>query len=224
LNKKKAIIFDLDDTLMDRKAAIKAYSKVFVDRHFPCVDIDKRAQMINDMFKMDDSYGYIDKEEYFKILIELWDWKDSHHSEFLKEEWNNNFPNHAVPMDNMDFVLDELRRKGYKIGLITNGSSLTQARKIEVIGIRSKLDDIIISNDVMMNKPDPEIFYLACRNLDMQPEEVIFVGDNLRNDVYGSINAGMTAVWLNSVESYDEIEEDVDCIRIRHLIELLEII
>ena len=223
MNDKKAIIFDLDDTLIDRKAAIKAYSKVFVDSHFPCMDICRRAHMITDMIN-NDSNGYINREEFYKILIERWDWPDAPPIKFLEEEWNNEFPKQAVPKDNMDFVLDELKRKTYKIGLITNGHSLFQNRKIDVIGIRSKLDDIIISKEVMLTKPDPEIFYLACRNLDMQPEEIIFVWDNLCNDVYGSINAGMTAVWLNNVEAYDEIEENANCIRIRHLIELLEII
>ena len=223
MNKKKAVIFDLDDTLIDRKAAIKAYSEVFINSHFPCVDICRRSQMIADMVNKD-SRGNIDRKVFFKILTELWDWKDAAPIEFLEEEWNNEFPKQAVPVENMDFVLDELISKAYKIGLITNGVSLFQNSKIEVIGIRSKLDDIIISKDVMMNKPEPGIFHLACKNLHLQPEEVIFVGDNLRNDVYGSMNVGMTAVWLNNVEAYDEIEDNVNCIRIRHLIELLEII
>ena len=223
MNKKKAIIFDLDDTLIDRNAAIKAYSEVFVDKHFPCVDICRRSQMIADMAN-NDSHGYIDRKVFFRIITKLWDWKDAPTIEFLEEEWNDGFPKQAIPMENMNFVLDELKRKSYKIGLITNGVSLFQNTKINVIGIRCKLDDIIISKEVMMKKPDPEIFNLACSNLNLQPEEVIFVGDNLRNDVYGSINAGMAAVWLNNVEAYDEIEDDVNCIRIRHLIELLEII
>ena len=131
MNKKKAVIFDLDDTLIDRKAAIKAYSEVFINSHFPCVDICRRSQMITDMVNKD-SHGNIDRKVFFKILTELWDWKDAAPIEFLEEEWNNEFPKQAVPVENMDFVLDEFISKAYKIGLITNGVSLFQNSKIEI--------------------------------------------------------------------------------------------
>ena len=57
-------------------------------------------------------------------------------------------------------------------------------------------DEIIVSGDVGVEKPDREIFEIACERLGIAPAEAVYVGDNRKNDVDGALGAGMRAVWL----------------------------
>jgi FMN phosphatase YigB (HAD superfamily) len=60
---------------------------------------------------------------------------------------------------------------------------------------------MVFSEDVEVRKPAPEIFLHACRDLDVDPVEAMFVGDNLQTDVQGAANVGMTtvqALWFTA--------------------------
>jgi putative hydrolase of the HAD superfamily len=54
----------------------------------------------------------------------------------------------------------------------------------------------VVSSEVGFSKPDPEIFRLACRNLNVDPGESVFVGDLYDLDVVGALNAGMKPAWI----------------------------
>ena len=53
------------------------------------------------------------------------------------------------------------------------------------------------SSDTPYRKPHPSIFELAIENLNMKPEEILFVGDNISMDVIGAKNVGMKSAWIN---------------------------
>ena len=55
----------------------------------------------------------------------------------------------------------------------------------------------IYSSDTRYRKPHPSIFELAIQNLNMKPEEILFVGDNVSVDVVGAKNVGMKSAWIN---------------------------
>ena len=58
------------------------------------------------------------------------------------------------------------------------------------------VSDRIISSVVGWRKPDSRFFESVCGQLDLQPQQVLFVGDDLINDVEGSLTAGMQSVWI----------------------------
>ena len=65
-----------------------------------------------------------------------------------------------------------------KMGIVTNGSSYFQNTKIDLLDIRKYMDCIIISEEVNLRKPDPEIFRLALTEMHVDPGSTMFVGDN----------------------------------------------
>ena len=101
------------------------------------------------------------------------------------------------PVPGVSELLHALRGR-VKIGVITNGPSAQQRAKLERFDIDpSDLDALAISEEVGTTKPDPVIFRHALTDLRLLPEQVTMVGDSWENDVLPALGSGMAAVWLN---------------------------
>ena len=96
-------------------------------------------------------------------------------------------------------VLSELK-KNYLLGMITNSQKDGSTRALdsdEYNKMAEYFDYIIISAEGdIPAKPHPKPFKMMLEKLDVKAGEALFVGDDLRVDIEGSINAGMKAVWL----------------------------
>ena len=88
-------------------------------------------------------------------------------------------------------------RKHYTVGLITNGPSRSQWEKIAQIHAEQFFDLIIVSGDLSgCEKPQAEIFHLACQQLNVKPNKSCMIGDRLDTDILGGQNAGLATVWI----------------------------
>lgn len=86
----------------------------------------------------------------------------------------------------------------YRLGLLSNfDDSETGHQIVQDTGIAGLFDAIIISADVGLRKPHPEVFRQIAEMLEAAPAEILFVGDTPRYDVLGAHQAGMRTVWLN---------------------------
>jgi putative hydrolase of the HAD superfamily len=107
-------------------------------------------------------------------------------------------------------VLEELKRRGKRIGLLCNtgltpGVGLRRLLAKERVG--KYFDTMFFSEEVGTRKPDASIFLLAIKELRVKPSEAVHVGDNLRVDVWGAKNAGLKAIYLSSKEGRDRLAE-----------------
>lgn len=84
-----------------------------------------------------------------------------------------------------------------KVGIITNGSTQRQKEKIINTNLNRYFDTIIISEEAGFSKPDKLIFELALNKLNVQSEDVLFVGDDLEKDIAGCQNANIKGIWFN---------------------------
>lgn len=100
-----------------------------------------------------------------------------------------------LPADTLE-VLRRLRQY-CKTGLITNGPIYSQQPKIERLGLALLMDLLIISEEVGLAKPDPAIFHLALRRLQVRPGRALYVGDSPEYDLAGAQAAGLDCVWMN---------------------------
>jgi len=82
--------------------------------------------------------------------------------------------------------------KFVKVGSLTNG-----AADLEAIGLAHHFEVSLSAHKIGKAKPDPHVFLLACEALKLQPEQVAYIGDDLRLDVEGAQKAGLTGIWLN---------------------------
>jgi putative hydrolase of the HAD superfamily len=86
---------------------------------------------------------------------------------------------------------------GFHLYIISNGDAIQQKQKLHSLGIIDRFTTIVISGEVGITKPAPEIFELACEKAGMPPSGCWHIGDNFSVDVQGSISAGMKGIWLN---------------------------
>jgi putative hydrolase of the HAD superfamily len=93
-------------------------------------------------------------------------------------------------------VLETLSGK-YAFGLITNGASDLQRRKIEGAEIGRFFREVLISGDVGFGKPDARLFAMLLARLQVSANKTLMIGNNLTTDIQGAQNAGMRAVWVN---------------------------
>lgn len=93
-------------------------------------------------------------------------------------------------------ALKQLAAK-YRLGMVTNGIPDVQRTKINNTGIEKYFDAIVISGELAIGKPRPEIYQHALDQLGATVEETIMVGDSFPRDVLGSQAFGMRAVWIS---------------------------
>ena len=114
-------------------------------------------------------------------------------------------------------VLAYLQKK-YQLHIISNGFKETTLTKMHVCGLNPYFTNVIISEDVGINKPDRLIFEHAISKADAKIEESIMIGDSLEADIRGAQNFGMKAIFFNPLNV--EQPHDVKW-QISHLEELL---
>lgn len=192
----KAVLFDFDDTLQDRTAAYKKFSSAFLDKYFPTLPKDEKAKR-RKMMEENIKGGYCERSLYFSELIWEWKWMDPPTISELIEVYHTMFPEYTTLFEDTVPTLRELKKRGYLLGVITNGVSKLQNKKLDVAGIRKYFDFVLVSGDCKYAKPDKKIFELAARELSLPTGEIAFVGDHPVNDIAGAQSAGMKTIWMN---------------------------
>lgn len=209
----KAIIFDLDGTLLDRQASLRAFIEHQHERMTELQHID-RTLYVNRFIALDQR-GYVWKDNVYqqlKLEFELiLQWED------LLDDYMEQFRAHCVGFANLHELLTYLKQSGYKLGLITNGYGAFQTKNIEALGIMAYLDTILVSEIEGLRKPDPAIFHRALDRLGVQPSEAAYIGDHPYNDVWASRSVGMRGIWKEDVHFEGNFERDYT---IRDLMEL----
>lgn len=199
----KAVLFDLDNTLMDRDNTFLGFTRQLMGEclvPMEKADADKLAAEI----VVRDADGYRVKEGFFLELIDILPWQQKPSLEELQHYYDKYYMTHAKAMDHAIDTLQACRQMGLRLGVITNGRTDVQYRKIDLLGLRDYFDAIVISGEVGLSKPDPQIYKLALERLDVGSDQCIIVGDHPRNDMWGAAQAGIQGIWLRRKHEWDE--------------------
>jgi putative hydrolase of the HAD superfamily len=186
-----AVLFDLDDTLLDRRATIDRYLSRLTRRLGFSADT---ADAYRTRFYELDGGGYVPRMTVCGQLAAEFIRCGS--TQELVDDWTAHAFNECVFMEGADDVLDWCRAEGFRTGIITNGRAAYQRPKLEALGLVPRVDVVLVSGEEGIDKPNPELFRRAAERLGVAPSECVFVGDNPQNDVAGAIGAGMRAVWV----------------------------
>lgn len=163
------VVFDLDDTLYPEiQYLISAFHEIAFQ-----VDPTQSELLFREMFEVYSSNGNA-----FQMVVQKYPSKNLT-TEKLKYLYRNHIPVISLH-DGVPEMLQKIKIKGGKIGVITNGRSVTQRNKINALGLEKKLNDIVISEEVGCSKPDELIFrYLSDKN---PGYKFYYFGDNLMID------------------------------------------
>jgi FMN phosphatase YigB (HAD superfamily) len=98
-------------------------------------------------------------------------------------------------------LLDVLRTT-YRLALVSNfDDGPTAHGLLRRDGLRDRFDAIVVSEEVGLRKPHPDLFLLACERLGLPPDRCVHVGDSHRADVVGAAGAGIDAVWVDASDA-----------------------
>jgi putative hydrolase of the HAD superfamily len=192
----RAILFDLDDTLTDRARSIQKLVPQFLahfQEHLRSSDPDEILCCI----LAGDKNGYASRRDLAVHLQSSLAWRQVPEIEQLVNFWHEHFPRCNVERTGVTATLGAFHNHGFKLGVVTNGMP-TQHVKLDALGIVSMMSAIVVSEELGIKKPDPQIFQTALNQLAVAASEAVFIGDNPILDVAGARSAGMRAIWLNS--------------------------
>lgn len=95
-------------------------------------------------------------------------------------------------------ALARLRSTGVKLALLTNGSAEKQRGKIAQFDLERFFDHVQVEGELGVGKPDPRAFELVLAALCVAPADAWMVGDNLLSDIEGAQRVGVHAVWIDA--------------------------
>lgn len=193
----RAVLFDLDDTLTDRRLSIERFATVFHEAFGDALADTTDAALAVEIRRADGK-GYRARPDVAADLAVSLPWRASPGAATLLAYWEEWFARSATLSDGALAVLEALRARGLLLGIVTNGATLRQNAKIDVLDLRRFVGPIVVSETVGVNKPDRRIFDVALAALGVAPGEAWFVGDNPVNDVLGAESAGLTGVWYRN--------------------------
>ena len=122
-------------------------------------------------------------------------------------------PAYAV-LATAEALLDALHARGVKTALVANAwpdPGRVLRADAAAFGFAERLDVMVFGEELGIRKPEPGIFLHAARELGVEAEAAMYVGDDLVNDVQGAANVGMTtvqAMWFRADDSPEPIEPD----------------
>jgi len=136
------------------------------------------------------------------------------------KEVRDALPRYWLPFDNVRGVLDDLRRRKLRLGVITNWDPSARSL-LECHDLAGFFEQIVVSSEEECEKPDPRIFEAAVRRAGVSPGECLYVGDNYYVDAVGARRAGMEALIVNRFGSLG-VEEITDQTIIRDVSQVVD--
>ena len=185
----KAVIFDMDDTLYGEKEYVRSgYAKI--EKILPQVDnaaeklwklFEEKKPAIDELLKQEG----IDSEEIKKECLHAYRYQE---------------PDiHLYP--GVQELLEELRRDGYLLGVITDGRPEGQRAKIKALGLETLVDHILVTDEfggVEYRKPNPVAFQTMKEKMKVEYAQMCYIGDNINKDFIAPQQLGMKSIWFKN--------------------------
>ncbi len=219
----KAIIFDLDNTLVDfmrmKDRAIEGAVKAMIDAglDYSYAEIKKK---IDEIYK---ERG-IEYQQVFDILLNKLIGKIDHKIlssgivayRTAREAELNTYPK-VVP------TLISLIKLGIKLGVVSDAPSREAWLRLSYIGLHHMFDEIVTFDDTQERKPSPVPFNKILKRLNVEPQYSLMVGDWAERDVVGAKNIGMKTAFARYGDTFDTKHHGADY-EINDISELVDIV
>ena len=211
--------FDLDDTLYDFKTSSLIALDCLYERHnlsrfFP----DSKCWKIiyhrfNDALWERYNVGLVDqqtlrRERFVLPLLEMGvdEGEANQLAKQLDREYLKELALTGLTIPGALDLLKEAKRRGYKIGILSNGFSEVQYDKLRSTGLIRYVDCVVLSDEIGINKPDIKLFEYALAKSGAIAEESIMIGDNPTTDIAGAQSAGWETLLFNKERRFDDLD------------------
>ena len=217
----KAVVFDLDDTLISEMQYIMS------GFYHVAKNIKKEFSINEDVFQLLCEEFNINSKNVFNRVLEKLDLEYSEDNiKRLIYEYRNHCPNIALYED-AQCVLDILKSRGFRLGLITDGYRETQNKKIEVLNIKEIFNSIIVTDELGEEywKPHKLPYIKSSEELSVDFNEMLYVGDNINKDFIIAKELGINTLQIVKEEGiYHKVQADLNYQADFKIYSLLEIL
>ena len=196
------ILFDADDTLFDfyhtgQKSFLRTCKTLGIpaeEKDYDIYsDINQKRWDLYSLGKISRHDVVIGRfEEYANVK------KISFDIEKFYDIYEHNLAETSILMPETPALLEELKQRGKRCFLITNGLKAVQRGRLALSGIRDFFEGIFISDEIGFKKPSVEYFdYVSSRIENFNPSQTLIIGDSLVSDIALGINNNIDTCWFN---------------------------
>lgn len=199
------IYFDLDDTLLNHKAAERAGLED-VHQHFGLFRNTEAQELIDVYHRVNSvqwskySRGEVTRDELQRNRFELTLEELGLDASRFKEVGNyyiQCYRDHWQWMPGAREAYYEILEH-FPVGILTNGFAETQRKKFEQFDLYESANQVVISEEVGTLKPDPKIFDHATDLAGVKPSEILYIGDSFSSDIEGGSGYGWNTAWFTT--------------------------
>jgi len=218
----KAIFFDFDNTLVSfEELSVKALKSVandildFVKENYPNRNLDENElfkSLIETSKKLDEE-GIYDRRVWWEEVLKKYNIKAEMEDlyEWTQIYWS--IAGNNQPYDDALDAIEYLKRKGFKLGIITNsdGEWGDKRQRLNKFPLISYFDVILVSGENNIKpKPNLQPFIMACEKLNLSTSNCVMVGDDPVKDCLAAKKAGLYSILVdrNSKVKYAELYAD----------------
>ena len=217
------LLFDIDNTLMDFNAGEKtALFQTMDEMGIPISESDFQAYLrINQAAWARFETGELDSVGVQRVRFEAYAahlGRDGSHGKAMNARYVQNLGEQAILLEGASEMLERLAAR-YRLAVATNGLTLVQRARLQKSGILPLLSGVFISQEMGVQKPERAYFeQIFAAFGDSAREKYLMIGDSLRADIAGGVNAGIDTCWYRpagaeaatpqptyAVSSFDEL-------------------
>jgi len=219
----KAVIFDIDNTLVDfmamKTAAVEAAVAAMIDAGLKI----SREEAKKKIYKVYDEEGIEDQKVFDKFLTKEFGGIDYRIHAAGIVGYRRAREAALVLYPHTQFTLMGLLKKGMQLAVVTDAPRLQAWLRLCQLNLHHIFSIVITFDDTYRRKPDPEPFRKALQELQVQPEEAVMVGDWAERDIAGAQSLGMKTVFARYGDRFGTQHSGADY-DIDDIMELLDII
>ena len=200
----KAIIFDLDDTLYDCSGTLVLKSRKLAAKIISKAVKCSETEALKLQLELEDRLG--PKADIFHKIVNQYNLPEDFCEEIsntintLEVEGATLFPGTMAS-------IDELRRTGYKLFLVTFGNREIQEKKIKVLDLESAFDEIIITENPLGKE---KCFKEILAKYGLEPEQVLCVGDKIKDEIEVGKRLGMSTALMKHGRHYHFYKSEIN--------------
>jgi putative hydrolase of the HAD superfamily len=197
-----AVLFDLDETLLDRTTSLRAFLKDQFSTFAAELGAVRQDHWVARFLELD-KRGSVHKSKVYPALLGAFGGNPKA-ADSLFVDYTMNCCKYAQAFAGMEEALATLRQAGKRLAIVTNGESAFQRRHVEALSLARLVDEVLVSEEENLRKPDAAFFRLAATRLGVEPVQCLFVGDNPAVDVIGAAQAGMQTLWFRCGQTWPD--------------------
>lgn len=189
-NRIKCVFSDMDNTLLDFRAARMAACRAVIAR-LGDGDPDELFRWFRrGVFNIEDLNNIADYLKYLSV------YSDGLYAE-CAEIYETVKTENIFPYPGVSETVDEIRSRGIAFAVVTDAAAVHAEARLSRIGIFDRIDCLVTADMTGLKKPDPGIFRFALSKMGLSdsPEHAVFIGDSLHRDIAPSKAAGMRTAF-----------------------------